>query len=187
MPLHWKQLSVHDWNFLIEKIENKLQGWKGKLLSLGGRVVLLKVVLSSIPLYWMSLYRLPVKLKKRIDQLCRSFLWYGGSSVKKNSLVSWKILCTSKQQGGMKILDLDIMNKTLLAKWIFRFKDNKVIRYWKKIITFKYARVRNRAHFSLFWKDVSKDLDLVEFCINKVVGNGLLPYFGLIDGEDQLP
>jgi hypothetical protein len=70
------------------------------------------------------------------------------------------------------ILDLDIMNKALLAKWIFRFKDNKVTWYWKKIITFKYARVRNRAHFSPFWKSFSEDLDLVEFYINKVVGNG---------------
>jgi hypothetical protein len=49
--LHWKKLSVQDWNFLIEKIEHKLQGWKGKMLSIGGKVVLLNLIFSSILIY----------------------------------------------------------------------------------------------------------------------------------------
>lgn len=50
VPLHWKTLSVADWNPLINKIEKRLQSWKGSLLSLGGRVTLLNSVLSTIPL-----------------------------------------------------------------------------------------------------------------------------------------
>jgi hypothetical protein len=83
MPLHWKKFTCDQWNFLIEKIENKLLSWKGKLLSLGGRAVLLNYVLSSLPLYWMSLFRLPAKVKNIIDQLRKRFLWYGGTTVKK--------------------------------------------------------------------------------------------------------
>jgi hypothetical protein len=30
-PLHWKTLTVNDCQFLIDKIEHKLQGWKCKL------------------------------------------------------------------------------------------------------------------------------------------------------------
>jgi hypothetical protein len=64
--------------------KKKLQGWKGKLLSIGGRVTLLNSVLSSIPIYWMSVYRLPVNVRHSIDKLRKQFLWYGDNSVKKN-------------------------------------------------------------------------------------------------------
>jgi Reverse transcriptase (RNA-dependent DNA polymerase) len=36
IPLHWKTLTASDWQFLIDKIEHKLQRWKEKLLSMGG-------------------------------------------------------------------------------------------------------------------------------------------------------
>jgi hypothetical protein len=83
MSLHWKKLSVELWNFLIQKIENKLQGWKGKLLSMGGRVVLLNSVLTALSLCWMSLYRIPKKVRQIIDQLRKHFLLYRGNNAKK--------------------------------------------------------------------------------------------------------
>jgi hypothetical protein len=127
IPLHYKKLIADHWNFFITKIENKLQSWKGKLLSIGGRVTLLNSVITSIPLYWMSIYRLPVHVRKAIDKLRKRFLWYGGNSVrKKYSLVAWHIVCKSKSQGGLGLLDLKMMNTTLLAKWIVRFQDPTV-------------------------------------------------------------
>lgn len=74
VPLYWKNLTSTDWDFLVQKIENKLQEWKRKLLSVGGRVVLLNYVLSSMPLYWMSFYKMPQKVKIRIDKLRKCFL-----------------------------------------------------------------------------------------------------------------
>jgi hypothetical protein len=41
VPLHHKTLTKKHWNFLLEKIEKKLKGWQGKLLSIGDRVTLL--------------------------------------------------------------------------------------------------------------------------------------------------
>jgi hypothetical protein len=38
VPLYFKTLTREHWNFLLEKIENKLQGPQGKLFSIGGRV-----------------------------------------------------------------------------------------------------------------------------------------------------
>jgi hypothetical protein len=60
-----------------------------ELLSLGERLTLIKSILSAIPIYWMSLFRLPVFVRKRIDQLCRRFLWFGESSVRKKILLSY--------------------------------------------------------------------------------------------------
>jgi hypothetical protein len=38
-------------------------------------------------------------------------------------------VCKTKQNGGLGVLDLDLMNKSLLAKWIVRFKDPTVQGY----------------------------------------------------------
>ena len=51
VPINNKALTDIDWQLLIDKIDKRLQSWKGSLLSLGGRVTLLNSVLSAIPLY----------------------------------------------------------------------------------------------------------------------------------------
>jgi hypothetical protein len=45
-------------------------------LSLGGRIVVLNSVLIDVPLYQMSLCRIPFKIRTRIVQLRKHFLWY---------------------------------------------------------------------------------------------------------------
>jgi hypothetical protein len=68
----------------------------------------------------MSLFRLLIFVRKRIDQLCRRFLWFGGNSVRKNSycLISWKHICNPQDQGGLGVINLKLMNKALLCKWL---------------------------------------------------------------------
>jgi hypothetical protein len=65
----------------------------------------------------MSLYILPVKIKHRIDQLRKIFLWYDGNTFrKKYALVAWLIGCKSKERRGLGVLNIDLMNKALLVK-----------------------------------------------------------------------
>jgi len=47
------------WNGVIEKVQARLSRWKGKCLSMTGRICLIKYVLSSISLFYMSLFKLP--------------------------------------------------------------------------------------------------------------------------------
>jgi hypothetical protein len=71
------------------------------MLSYGGRIILLNSVLSSIPLYWLALFRIPQKIRLKIDKLRNFFLWYGGHAVKKKyTLVVWNVVRKSKAQGG---------------------------------------------------------------------------------------
>ena len=44
------------WNPILEKMEKKLSGWKHLYLSKGGRLMLLKSTLSSLPMYFLSLF-----------------------------------------------------------------------------------------------------------------------------------
>jgi hypothetical protein len=78
-----KKLSYAEWNGVIDKVQKKLPNWKGALLSIGGRIVLINSVLSSTPLYMLSLYKMPVKIKKKLDRIRCQFLWQGTSTKKK--------------------------------------------------------------------------------------------------------
>ena len=42
-----------DWFWLVRKFEKRIVSWSLRWLSLGGRVILAKVVLESIPVYWL--------------------------------------------------------------------------------------------------------------------------------------
>lgn len=64
---------------------------------------------------------MPVKVRQRINKLGKRFLWFGGDTVrKKSSLISWKVVCSNKDQGGLGVINLDTINRALLAKWWIR-------------------------------------------------------------------
>jgi len=67
LPMHTRKLSNKDWQTIENRIEKKLSGWKGKLLSVGGRLVLINSVLSSLPMFMMSFFELPKGVLEKID------------------------------------------------------------------------------------------------------------------------
>jgi len=57
MPIGGNARRLSFWDPLINRIKARLSGWKSKYLSLGGRLVLLKSVLSSLPDYALSFFK----------------------------------------------------------------------------------------------------------------------------------
>ncbi|GJX98681.1 RNA-directed DNA polymerase, eukaryota [Tanacetum coccineum] len=51
------------------KVSNRLSKWKIKTLSVGGRLTLIKSVLTSLPLYHMSLYKAPLGVLRSVSSL----------------------------------------------------------------------------------------------------------------------
>ena len=60
---------------MVERIQAKLAGWKTKFLSPVGRLVLIKVAVTSISEYTMQCYKLPARICEDVDKLVRYFLW----------------------------------------------------------------------------------------------------------------
>ncbi|WRX19759.1 Reverse transcriptase domain - like 10 [Theobroma cacao] len=56
LPLGACNRSMKTWRPIIKKFKDRLVGWKSKMLSMGGRVTLLKSVMASLPLFYMSLF-----------------------------------------------------------------------------------------------------------------------------------
>ena len=55
LPLGAKFKDKTIWNPILEKIEQRLEGWKRLYLSKGGRVTLIKSTLSNFPIYFLFL------------------------------------------------------------------------------------------------------------------------------------
>lgn len=51
----------------------KTHGWKEKLLSRGGKAILIKLILQAIPFYAMSVFKLPLSLCQEFLSLIRKF------------------------------------------------------------------------------------------------------------------
>ena len=57
------------WNPILEKLERKLAGWKKLYLSKGGRLMLLKSTLSSLPTYFLLLFTIPTHVDRKSTRL----------------------------------------------------------------------------------------------------------------------
>ena len=66
------------WQPLINRINSRLSGWKSKHLSLGGRLVLLKSVLSSLPVYGLSFFNAPSGIVSSIESILNISFFFGG-------------------------------------------------------------------------------------------------------------
>ncbi|KAJ0431324.1 putative RNA-directed DNA polymerase [Helianthus annuus] len=71
---------VRNWKSVIEIFRNRLSIWKAKTLSYGGRITLIKSVLNSLPTYYFSLFKAPIRVLETLDRIRRVFFlgWLGG-------------------------------------------------------------------------------------------------------------
>ena len=65
------------WKPVVKKIENRLAAWKAKILSRAGRLTLIKSVLNCLPVYYMSMFKIPKAIALKIVKLQRRFFWVG--------------------------------------------------------------------------------------------------------------
>lgn len=59
LPAEWGRSKVSALNWIKERIETKIVGWKECLLNQAGKEVLIKAVLQAIPSYAISMVRFP--------------------------------------------------------------------------------------------------------------------------------
>eukprot|EP00253_Pinus_taeda_P014925 PITA_14925 len=112
-PMIASALKHSSWRDLLEKLEAKLFLWTHRSLNMASRVVLIKSILQSMPLYLFSLLAAPKWVLKAIKNLQCNFLWGISSHNRKWALVKWEKVCLPKNVEGIGIRDPDHRNKQL--------------------------------------------------------------------------
>ncbi|XP_011620603.1 uncharacterized protein LOC105420077 [Amborella trichopoda] len=117
MPLGLGKPKKRQWSHIIDKVDRRLAGWKGRYLSFAGRNTHIKATLANALVYNMSLFHMPVSVASRLEELMRKFLWSGEADSKKFHLIAWDKVCQPKHLGGLGIRLLRKQNSALLGKW----------------------------------------------------------------------
>ena len=76
-----------------EEFQKKLISWKGKHMSVGGRLVLINYVLTSLAMFMLSFFEVPKGILEKLDYYRSSFFWQSDEHKKKYRLAKWSILC----------------------------------------------------------------------------------------------
>ncbi|KAH1219369.1 MMS19 nucleotide excision repair [Glycine max] len=99
------------WEPIIRKFEAKLNKWNHRNISMAGRTTLINAVLTALPLFYMSFFRIPSAVIKRLTAIQRRFLWGGNSEGKKIAWISWQQVCAPKEKGGLGIKDIKVSSQ----------------------------------------------------------------------------
>jgi hypothetical protein len=107
-------------------------------------------------MFMMSFFEIPKGVVKNLDHYRYRFFWQGSSQKHEYRLAKWDILCRPKDQGGLGILDLQLQNKCLLAKWLVNLLNTDGM--WQTMLQNKYLRsksltqVEAKPYDSHFWR-----------------------------------
>jgi hypothetical protein len=91
-------------------------------------------------MFMMSFFDIPKGVLKKLDHFRSRIFWQGSNQKYKYRLARWDILCRPKDQGGLGILDLQLQNKCLLAKWLVNLLNTEGT--WQSLLSNKYLRTK---------------------------------------------
>ncbi|GJR47768.1 RNA-directed DNA polymerase, eukaryota, reverse transcriptase zinc-binding domain protein [Tanacetum coccineum] len=120
LPIGSNMKSIASWKTLVDRFHMRLSSWKANLLSIGGRLTLIKSVLGSLGIYYLSIFRAPESVLQDLERIRANFFWGGNKDKNKMAWVKWPIILNSFDKGGLNIGSLKAFNLALLQKWRWR-------------------------------------------------------------------
>ncbi|GJS94540.1 RNA-directed DNA polymerase, eukaryota [Tanacetum coccineum] len=75
LPVGSNLRHIQNWNEMIQRVKHRLSKWKVNLLLIGGRYTLIRSVLSSVSIYYMSHFKVPESVIKELEQYRSTFFW----------------------------------------------------------------------------------------------------------------
>ncbi|GAU16627.1 hypothetical protein TSUD_325750 [Trifolium subterraneum] len=187
------------WEPVLVRLKNRLSGWKSRFLSFGGRLTLLKSVLTSLLVYALSIFKAPSGTISAIESLLIKFFWGGSEDSRKTSWINWKTISLRKEYGGLGVRKLREFNLALLGKWCWRMLVDRE-GLWFRVLATRYEVERGRLRDggrrgSSWWREITHIRDggggiegrwFGEY-ISKKVGDGSDTYFWTDPWVDGTP
>ena len=109
---------------IIHQIEDTLNLWSKRKLTLMGRTLIVNTLIESKLVYRLSvLSELDVIISQQIQDLIWSYIWEG-----KRAKINFNILSAPKDHGGLRLCDIRAKHTALLCQWVLVLRDDGILR-----------------------------------------------------------
>ncbi len=122
------EVKDDNWDKVCDKINNTLNVWKARNLSIFGRAIIVNTLALS-KLWYITQVEIPEKeVIVKIEKLVRDFIWY-----KKKQLVSDEKCKLKRSDGGLGLFDITAKAKTMRVKWLWNIygQDKRESKDWE--------------------------------------------------------
>ena len=177
VPLITKQLCVNDCMPLIEKLTARIDDWTNILLSIAGRVQLIKSVLLAMISFWTRHFILPKGVHHTIRSILTRFLWKG-SLVVGGAKVAWVDLCLPKEEGGLGIPNPATWNEAQILSHLWKIVNKDCSSLWVNWVIHSVVKQKSfwllptPTDCSWIWRKLLSLRDSAKAHIRFIIGNG---------------
>lgn len=170
------------YSFLRSKFLAKMSTLKAHKLNHAARLVYIKSVLASIPIYYMSNILFPQCFLQDLEAIIRRFWWAGTPEEHSGSALcyrSWEDVCQTKDRGGLGSRSLSMVNTSLVlhSAWmVLTAKDpflTQVLKAKYFSSTSFWKAPANGAR-SVFWSSVQAVRPILSTNVQFQIGNGMV-------------
>jgi mannosylglycoprotein endo-beta-mannosidase len=158
---------------IADKVKLKLAAWKASLLSIAGRVQLVRSVVQSMLTYSISLYSWPVSLLRDLERCIRNFIWSGDINKRKLVTVAWHKICRPLTQGGLNLRSLIRLNSACNLKLCWKFFNSQSS--WAILLrarVWRHKRIIQHHISSSIWSSIKDEVNVVLDNSLWLLGNG---------------
>lgn len=107
--------------FLMDNVCKKFQHWSNRLLSMVGRLVIIRHVIRSISIYYLMLFELSGDGYQQLESLCQEFFWgLGEQGNPKIPLVAWDHVGREKIGGRLDLVDFQSLSRSMKYRSILK-------------------------------------------------------------------
>ncbi|VFQ82730.1 unnamed protein product, partial [Cuscuta campestris] len=132
------KLKKHHCGSLMDHFDKHIHSWYSKTLNQMGRLILIKHVLSSIPLHILAVHSLPVAVINLLHTRMANFFWGRRHGNQLHQWKSWKHLCQPSSAGGLDIKDLQTLQQNQSIKLWWRVNHDTGV--WANTMRAIYMR-----------------------------------------------
>ncbi|XP_074315374.1 uncharacterized protein LOC141651568 [Silene latifolia] len=164
VPIVSGRLSMKNCVVLIDNVTARIKIFGARKLSYSGRLILVNYVLTTLHSHWATIFVILRGVLRRIDSICRNYLWDGSTEYLRSPLVIWEKVCTPKCEGGLGIRNSFYWNAAAIGKlawWVYSKPDSLRVK-WVSHIYLKghdWSTYSPKPDVSWSWKTICKIKD----------------------------